>query len=177
MPITPTAIRTGSYSVKYDWSGTAPYDVWQDGVKVRNQTTSTTYTAQTTNGTTNPLPAIEITDSTDTDPAQSIQYSPLVKFQWRGQADASYYVVEQYIDSEWTALAMIKENGTGYYSYESTHQTDGITAEFRVLPTDSRAYQGLPLPITHTVVRNPVPPAVAYSYSAGTGLLTMSDDS
>lgn len=176
MPIIPTATRTGSYSVKYDWAGTAPFDVWQDGVKILNQTTATTYTAQTTDGTTNPLPAVEVLDSTDTEVAQSKQFSPLVKFQWRGQSDASYYQVQQYVDAEWTAKAMVKENGTGYYSYESIPLTDDTTAEFRVVPYDIRGYAGLPLPITHTIVRNPPPPAVAYAYSAGTGLLTVSDD-
>lgn len=177
MPLTPTATRIGSYSVKYDWSGTAPYDVWLNGVLVLNQTSLTTYTAQTTDGTTNPLPAVEITDDTDTDTAESKHYSPCVRFQWRGQSDASYYQVQQYVDAEWTPINMVKENGAGYYSFESSAQVDDTTAEFRVVPYDARGYAGLPLPITHAVVCNPAPPAVEYTYSAGTGLLTVADAS
>lgn len=173
MSLTPTATRTGSYSVRYDWAGTAPFDVWRDGVKILSGTDLTTCTVQTTDGTSNPLPAVEITDATDTEYAASLQYSPLVKFQWRGQADASYYVVEQYIDLAWTALAMIKENGSGYYSFQSQAQTDAATVDFRVIPYDARGYDGLPLTITHSVVCNPDPPPIGYSYSAGTGLLTI----
>jgi hypothetical protein len=173
MPLTPTATRTGTYAVRYDWTGTAPFDVWQDGIRVLSGTTLTTYTAQTTDGTSNPLPAVEITDVTDTALAESERFSPRVKFQWRGQSDASYYRIQQYLDSEWTSIGMVKENGTGYYSWESTAQTDGSSAQFRVVPYDTRGYDGLPLTITHAVVCNPAPPAVSYSYSAGTGLLTI----
>lgn len=173
MPLTPQAVRTGTFSVRYYWSGVAPYDVWLDGVKVLAGSTLTNYAAQTTDGTTNPLPAIEVLDSTDTITAESKQYSPLVYFQWRGQSDASYYQVQQNIDAAWTPMAMIKEDGGGYYNFESTAQTDGIDAEFRVVPFDTRGYQGLPLPVTHRVTRNPAPPAVAYSYDDGTGNLTV----
>jgi len=173
MPITPTATRTGSYSVRYDWTGTSPYDVWVDGVKVLDGTDLETYTTQTTDGSTNPLPPVEILDATDTEDAESERYSPRVRIQWRGQSDALYYVVEQYIDLAWTAQTMIKESGAGYYTYTSTAQTDGSSAEFRVIPYDSRGYDGIPVYITHTVTCNPAPPAVAYTYSAGTGLMTV----
>lgn len=173
MPVTPTATRTGSYAVRYEWMGTAPFDVWRDGRIVLEQTTATTYTAQTTDGTTAPLPAIEILDDTDTTIAQSRQYSPVVRFQWRGQSDASYYKIQQYVDSEWTAIGMVRESGAGYYSWASQPQTDGESVEFRVVPYDTRGYDGLPLPVTHTVVCNPSPPDVSYTYNAGTGLLTI----
>lgn len=173
MPLTPTATRTGRYSVTYTWSGTAPFNVWLDGINVLQNTTATTYTAQSTDGTTNPLPAIEVLDDTDTDAAQSQAYSPRVKFQWRGQADASLYIIEYFDDGEWTPIASVKESGIGYYSFESTAQGDGETVQFRVIAQDSRGYQSLPLTLSHTVVCNPAPPAVAYTYSAGTGLLTV----
>jgi len=173
MPVTPTATRVGTYAVRYDWTGTAPFDVWRDGQLVLDNTTATTYTAQTTDGTSNPLPAIEILDANDTAIAQSLQYSPMVRFQWRGQSDAAYYQIQQYVSSEWTAKGMVRESGIGYYSWESQPQTDGTSPQWRVVPYDSRGYAGLPLDVTHAVVRNPAPPAVTYTYSAGTGLLTI----
>ena len=175
MPITPTATRTGSYSVRYDWSGTAPFDVWRDGVKVLNQTDATTLTVQTTDGTTNPLPAVEILDSTDTDPAQSEVYSPRLRFQWRGQADASLYIVQQYTAGEWTTIQAVRESGIGYYCYDCLAQADGEDVQFRVLPQDSRGYQGLPISFTARVVCNPAPPAVAFTYDSGTGDVTAED--
>ncbi len=173
MPLTPTATRIGSYSVQYAWSGTAPFNVWLDGANVLQDSTLTSYRAQTTDGTTNPLPAIEVLDSTDTEIAESRRYSPLVRIQWRGQNDAAFYIIEQNISASWTPLTMVREDGSGYYSFESTAQADGSTAEFRVIPYDSRGYDGIPVYITHSVVCNPSPPAIAYDYDDGTGDLTV----
>ena len=93
MPVTPTATRLAPSAVLYSWTGTAPFDVWLDGRKVMDQTSLTDYIAQTTDGTTNPLPAIEIFDANDTGTPQSQQYTPRPTFQWRGQADAAIYLI------------------------------------------------------------------------------------
>ena len=173
--LTPTATRLGQYSVQYTWSGTSPYYVYQDGQLVLDATTATTYTAQTTDGTTNPLPAIEVHDSATAATIQSSVYSPLVRIQWRGQTDASYYLIEQYIDSEWTAMGRVRESGAGYYAYTTTAQEDGATVQLRVTPVDTRGYEGLATTFTHVVVCNPAPYPVTYSYNAGTGNVTVAD--
>lgn len=174
MPLIPTTERLGSYAVKYSWSGTAPYDVYQDGKLVLDQTSLTQYIAQTTDGTTNPLPAIEILDDTDTVTADSILYSPRVRFQWRGQSDAVLYIVQEYVSGTWTARGSVNEDGRGYYDFETQALADDTTAQWRVLPQDNNGYQGEPLPFSFYVVRNPAPPAVTFSYSAGTSNLTVS---
>ena len=174
MPLTPTATRTGANSVKYTWSGTAPYDVWQDGIKVLDQTTLTQYIAQTLDGSTNPLPAIEVLDDTDTTTAQSYRFSPRVTFQWRGQADALVYLIQEYVDAEWTTRAAAVETGDGYYQFTTAALDDVTTATWRVRPQDANGYSGDPVTLTHFMVRNPAPPAVSYSYSSGTGNLTVS---
>jgi hypothetical protein len=171
MAITPTATRLGTYSVRYDWTGTGPYDVWLNGQRVLTSTTAETYTAQTTDGTTNPLPAIEVLEAGDA--AESDTYSPLLRMQWRGQSGASLYLVQQYVDSEWTTIGAVRENGTGYYAYTTTALTDGDTEQFRVRAQDSRGYQSEPVTFTHTVVCNPAPPVVSYTYDDNTGDLTV----
>lgn len=174
MPLTPTAERVGDYAVKYSWSGTAPFDVWLDGVLLLNQTSLTERVVQTIDGTTDPLPAVEILDDTDTETAESYRYSPLLRFQWRGQAGVTLYLIQEYSDAAWTTRAVAYENGQGYYTHTTTALADATAHQWRVLAQDENGYTGDALTITHTTVRNPAPPAVAYSYDEGTGNLTVS---
>lgn len=170
MPLTPTATRIAPSAVRYEWAGTAPFDVWLDGRKVMDQTSLTQYIAQTTDGTTNPLPAVEVHDATDTGTPQNQKYSPRVRIQWRGQADASIYLIQEYADAQWNTRTTALEDGRGYYSVETPRQADGDTIEWRVVPQDSGGYQGAPMEFTMMVVCNPYPPAVTYTYDSGTGL-------
>lgn len=176
MPVTPTATRIAPSAVRYTWTGTAPYDVWLEGRRVLQQTSLTEYVAQTTDGSTNPLPAVEIFDDTDTGTPENQAYSPRVRMQWRGQADAALYIIEEYVDAAWTARATVVEDGRGYYGFEGRAHEDGDSVQWRVVPQDSGGYQGDPLAFTFSVVCNPRPPAVAYTYDSGTGL-TVVDDS
>ena len=176
MPITPTATKTGSYSVKYTWSGTAPFDVWQDGRKVLDQTTRTQYVAQPLDATSTPptvLPTVEIRDDNDTDTASSKVHSPLLRFQWRGQANVVLYIVQEYVVDTWTTRGAVRESGAGYYNYTTTVLADATTHQWRVIAQDENGYQGEALSLTHYMVRNPAPPDVSHSYDAGTGLLTV----
>lgn len=170
MPATVTATLIAPNAIRYTWTGTAPYDVWQEGALVLSGTTLTEYIAQTTDGSTNPLPAIEVRDADDTGTAQNKAYSPRVRMQWRGQADAAVYIIQQYTGGEWVSRATVNEDRTGYYAFETTAHDDGDSAQWRVVPQDSGGYEGEPLGFTFAVVCNPMPPAVEYSYSSGTGL-------
>ena len=171
MPVTPTTTRIAPSAIKYTWTGTAPYDVWVDGRKALDQTSLTEYITQTTDGTTNPLPPVEIFDATDTGTPQNKKYSPRLRFQWRGQSDAAIYLIQEYAAAAWTTKATVLEDGRGYYSFETPRQEDGATIQWRVLPQDSAGYQGDPLPFSFTVVCNPYPPAVEYTYSSIAGLI------
>lgn len=167
MPLTPTAERISSRTVKYTWSGDAPYDVWLDGTKVLSASDATQYIAQTTDGTTNPLPAIEVRDDNDSGLAQSEQYAPTFRLQWRGQTDAAIYIIQEYVSDNWTTRATAIETGAGYYNYTTRALPDNTSANWRVVPRDVNGYEGDPVYFTHTVVCNPAPPAVTFSYSGG----------
>jgi hypothetical protein len=170
MSIPVTAERIAPNAIRYEWTGTAPYVVWERGSVVLNESSLTEYVAQNLDGTTNPLPAIEVLDSTDTVAAQNQNYSPRVRMQWRGQADAELYLIQEYVDSTWTTRDAVIESGAGYYGYETDPYDHGDAPQWRILPQDSGQYQGTPISFTFNIVCNPLPPAVAYTYDSGTGL-------
>lgn len=175
MSIATTAERVGPYSVRYTWSGTAPYDVWVNGEKIADQTTDTEYVSESF-GSAVPV-AIEVTDADDVNPADSDRYSPRIRFQWRGQADAAFYLLQRYDGESWITKQIANETGKGYYTFTTVADADGDTPQWRVLSEDSRGYQSEVRSHSHTIVCNPTPPNVAFSYDEGTGLLTVSDNS
>jgi len=171
MPLTPQAERLGLYSTRYTWSGNAPYRVWVEGELRLDQSDATELIVQYP-GAAMPQ-AIEVLDSNDTDPAESEAYSPRLRLQWRGQADAAAYLVQRLAGSEWETRTPVGESGLGYYRYITVPEIDGTEVQWRIVAQDSQGYQGAVLRHTQTVVCNPLPPAFEDSYDAGTGLLTV----
>ncbi len=171
MSITVTAERVGTYAVKYAWTGTAPFDIWCNGEKILNQTTTTSTVVQFPSET---VPhAIEVRDADSVGVANSVKYSPRIRLQWRGQSGVDYYKVQAYLSAEWSTRQIVRENGKGYYMFTTIAQADASTVQWRIVPVDYRKYEGEPVTFSHYVVRNPEPPDVALSYAAGTGLLTV----
>lgn len=171
MSIVTTAEKVGATTVRYTWSGTAPYDVWLNGEKVLSQTDATSFVAQSP-GEDVPY-AIEVTDATLVGVAESERYSPRLRIQWRGQTDAAYYAIQRYSGSAWETKQIARESGQGYYRYITTAEADGASAQWRVVAEDEDGNEGAVLSHTQTVVCNPSPPNVAGTYAAGTGLLTI----
>lgn len=171
MPIIPTAERLGRYSTRYTWSGDAPFRVWVNGELRLNLTDDTELIVQYP-GEATPH-AIEVLDDNDTDPAESQAHSPRLRIQWRGQADASAYLVQRWDGSDWETRTPIGENGGGYYRYLTVPEVDGTEVQWRIVAQDAQGYQGAVLRHTQTVVCNPLPPSFADSYDSGTGLLTV----
>ena len=119
-------------------------------------------------------PAIEVFDSTETADPQGVTYPAQLVLQWRGyKYAASYRIEKETAPSTYTEVQNYFEDGRGYYVYTAGIQSDDVAeASYRVvtidksgeeIDTDSAAY----------VIRNPSPPSLTYTYSAGTGLLTV----
>ena len=171
MPIIPTAERLGRYSTRYTWTGDAPFRVWVNGELRLDQTDATELIVQYPGES---IPhAIEVLDDNDTDPAESQQFNPRLRLQWRGQRDASAYLVQRWTGSEWQNRTPVGESGAGYYRYLTVPEPDGAEVQWRVVAQDAQGYQGPVLRHTQTVVCNPLPPAIVDSYDADTGLLTV----
>lgn len=176
MPIT-YVNRKGPTSWEYTWLGSPPYTVYLEGLLRLNATTATTLIVQgqTTTASTKTPPAIELRDADSTGTAESVKYSPRMRIQWRGQADAALYQIQQYADSAWTTKQVIVESGSGYYNFTATPLVDGTTAQWRVVPQDSRGYEGAAITISQVMVCNPPPPDVVFTYSgASTKTITVS---
>lgn len=172
MPLTPTCQRMGNTSWKYEWAGTAPYDVYKDGMLVLDQSDLVSLVVNGSNRHT--PPAIEIFDADDTTTPQSVLYSPRMRMQWRGQADADLYIIQEYVSAAWTDRQKVRENGQGYYNFTTTPLPDGSAAQWRVLAQDARGHRSDAINFTVTICRNPAPPAVAFAYDEDTTTLTVS---
>ncbi len=171
MPLIPTAEKLGRYSVRYTWSGDAPFRVWVNGALRLVQTDDTELIVQFPG---EAMPhAIEVLDVNDTDPAESEAHNPCLRLQWRGQVDASAYLVQRWNGSEWETRTPISENRAGYYRYLTVAEVDGTEAQWRVVAQDSQGYEGQVIRHNQTVVCNPLPPAFAAAYDSGTGMLTV----
>jgi hypothetical protein len=171
MPIIPQAEKMGNFSTRYFWSGDAPFRVWVNG-ELRLDLTEDTELIVQYPGEATPH-AIEVLDSNDTEPAESQAYSPRLWFQWRGQADAFAYLVQRLEGEEWVTKTPVKETRQGYYWYKTMPETDGTTAEWRVITQDALGYTSEVVRHTEHVVCNPLPPRTQGTYDSGTGDLTV----
>ena len=171
MPIIPTAEKLGRYSVRYTWTGDAPFRVWVNGELRLDETDDTELIVQFPGEAT--AHAIEVLDINDTDPAESEAYNPRLRLQWRGQADASTYLVQRWTGTEWETRTPISEKGAGYYRYLTVPEVDGDAVKWRVVAQDAQGYEGAVLEHDQAVVCNPLPPDFSAAYDSGTGLLTV----
>lgn len=165
-PLTPT-IRVGPTVTRRGdggWSftfpvGRGPYAVWLNGVQI-DTTTTETYECLLP-GYDDEAPALEFVNTGETGQGES--YPPSVRIQWRGLQTAVAYVVEQY----WTQRCVVLESARGYYSFTSQPQTDAAATQWRVSALDVQGNAGAALSFSYTIVRNPGPPSIAVTISAG----------
>ena len=173
MPLVTTAEQIASTTVRYTWSGTAPFDVWLNGECLLRQTTATSFIVEYDGESAEPW--IEVLDATDTEPAQSEVYRPRMRLQWRGQTDAAHYAVQRYNPDtdEWDDAQFIAELGRGYCWTKTPPEADGTTAQWRVVAQDSRGYESPVVVESRVIVCNPRTPVVVGTYDADTGELTI----
>lgn len=173
MPLIPLAEQVGPTTVRYTWSGTAPFDVWLKGERLAYQTAATEFVVEYYGQDAEPW--IEVLDADDVSPAQSELYSPRLRLQWRGQTDADVYLIQRYDDdeAEWIDKQMVREMGRGYSWTRTTPEANGTTPQWRVMAQDARGYQSEVRSFTREVVCNPSTPAVSGVYDEGTGEITV----
>lgn len=162
-----TIEKLGTSAWRFTWaSSTAPYRVFLEGKHVSDVSTNA-ITLDLADYTTYP-PPIEVIDATmDDADALGVQYPPYITLQWVGVSTASLYRIEYY-DSSWIAVDTVEENGSGYYTFETTKIENNETAQWRIVPVDVQGNEGTPLTFTFSVVAPPPPPeAVSHTYSSG----------
>ena len=173
MPLLTTAEQVAATTVRYTWAGTSPFDVWLNGERILAGTTATSFIVDYSDGEAEPW--IEVLDDDDTDPAQSEQYSPRMRLQWSGNADADMYSVQRYDtdEAEWVDKQFDREMGNGYCWSWTTPEPEGTTLQWRVVAQDTREYESTVLAFSKLIVCNPRTPVVTGDYDANTGDLTV----
>jgi len=177
MPLVTTAEQVASTTVRYTWSGTAPYDMWLNGEKLLAGTLATSFIVDYSDGEAEPW--IEVLDADDTEPAQSEQYGPRMRLQWRGQADAEMYALQRFNpdpeegEEEWEDKQFVREMGRGYYRSWTTPEAHGSETLWRVVAQDTREYTSPVIEYSKLTVCNPGTPVVSGDYDADTGDLTV----
>lgn len=170
-------VKTGALSWRYEWSGTAPFNVYAYGQLYLANTDQTelimTWDTDTADHRLEP-PPIEVIDSTQTAAAlKQVLHPPNFEIQFRGQTTASYYYVELSSDAgaNWSALT-VPEEGKGYYRI-SAYLPNTLDLQFRISAYDAQGGQGdyMEFDLFHHTPT--IDPAVSYTYNAGTGLVTM----
>ena len=161
---------------RYMWSGTAPYFVYRKGVALLQWTNLTQLIVEGTDD--QEPPAIEVQDSTDLDSTvEQLNNPPYATLQWFMAENAQSYVVQQKHTTggveTWSTIRVLFERGHGYYVVATPILDDVTEHEFRVVAVDAVGNQTA-IGFTVFMVRNPDPPRVTMSYSAATGLLTVS---
>lgn len=164
--------KTGSRSWRFTWTGTAPFDVVLGGRVVLENTSETTYEAES--ATAYEPPPIEVI-AAGAGSAQSQLYPPYLVVQWFHLAFAAYYRVFEYVDSAWIQRGRtITDSGDGYYTYTTADLTDCAESKWRVIPYDAYGGAGDPVDITVMIVRVPDPPSVELTYDEATNEILVS---
>lgn len=100
--------------------------------------------------------------------------SRFVLVAWWGVDAASYYTVEWYNVTAWEEVKRIDDEGQGWFAWQSGLLDDLSTQQFRVRAMGVNGNLGTLNTLSIEVVGNPSPPAVDWSYAAGTGKVTIS---
>lgn len=164
MPVSPTIERDAGGGWLVTWSpGTAPYSVWLDGILL-GTTDEEEYLIEDPDYD-DVAPAVEVLN--DGEVGESETYPPFVRLQWRGNQVAESYEVQQLVGVEWKQKAVVAEDGSGYYSWESLPLEDEAVEQFRVVASDVIGNEGTPVAFSIEVCRNPAPPIIAVAIDSG----------
>ena len=80
---------------------------------------------------------------------------PYITIQWYGLSTASYYIVEEYLGSEWSQVFHIGEINAGVYTWVSERLNDSSTHLYRVTAYNSIDQSATPLEFDIEVVTPP----------------------
>lgn len=155
---------------RYEWSGTGPFRVWEDGVLMNGDeglaAGTTNATAREFENTDNfEPPIIEVFDSLDSGDPEQITNPPYAVLQWRGALANGFYLIEENVASVWTTRQRVREDGAGYYRFDSDVLVDVATHQFRISAIDDEGNTGATVPFEVFMVRNPDAPAISAAYS------------
>lgn len=168
----PVQVGAGLWLLTWTSDVGAPYRVYRDGVIVSTQE-SAEYYASVDDG---DVPVIEVLDADTESPSDA--HPPKILLGWQRDADAVWYLVEEYSGGEWTERARIVPASLpgvspAWLAYSTGTVADVTSHQWRVTPYDAAGNAGTALSFTTLMVRYPDPPAVTFSYDSGTAKVTI----
>lgn len=165
-----TAARTGEGSLRLSWASDLPdptFYLYRDGRLELSTTETTTVVAVD--------PADSPTFDVFDDPADAPTPAcpDRLTLAWYATPATASYRIEQFDGGGWAAAGDVPDDGSGYYTWDTGRLADGVVHSFRVVPVGTNGNDGTPRQFSALVARVPDAPAVAMTYSAATGRVTI----
>ena len=166
-------LKLGARAWRYEWAATTgPYRVYVNGAEFAIQD-ETFFIPIETAATTIEPPVVEVLDANDSSTPETLLHPGRAILQWRGQAVAVHYRIEEFVGAAWVAREEVPETGSGYLQFTTTFLDDVTSALWRIIPVDEFLNEGSPAAFDIFIVRRPDAPDLTYTYSGVTGDLTV----
>lgn len=94
---------------------------------------------------------------------------------WDAVTDAVSYRIDQYVDSTWSELVLLRDTGATYYRYLTAVLDDDTSYLFRVVPIAENNIEGIAREVSLFMIRRPNPPDVTYAYNATSATITIDE--
>lgn len=113
---------------------------------------------------------IEVVDDLQT-PRRAAQLEAIITV--AAAAGAAGYRIEELVDSVWSPLLTVDDDGSSEYSVTTPPLLGVQTYQFRVVPYDAAGNDGSPTAVTFEIKRHPDPPEVDYAFDDVTKTVTL----
>ncbi len=117
-------------------------------------------------------PVFDIFDSANDVPG--LAFPGRAVLNWDATIATKEYRIEEFVAAVWKLRQVIKDNGQGYFRFQSRWLEDVTSHQFRVIAVGENGNDSIARTLTVFMVRNPDPPRVTFSYDgAGPKTVTM----
>lgn len=118
---------------------------------------------------------IQVFDDPDDEP--DVVYDGRLRLHWHAEADADYYIAQEYVDSAWEDVGKVIDDGRQEFDFDTRFLEDVTTHQFRVkavqedYPSDAAGtvLSGANTTVSCLMVRHPDVPDASYSYDKADG--------
>lgn len=117
-------------------------------------------------------PFVEILDRADERPSHAAPGQ--VTLHWQAVSGAVQYRIEEFLAGNWVERALVPDDGSGAFAWQTRWLADGGSYDFRITPLDAIGNAGTPATRTVVQVRHPPTPDVSFAYDDGTGTVSLS---
>lgn len=167
-------VKIGDNVWEYTWTGDGPFAVWNYQTQQWQKRVTELTSLQILSDNSNEPPAIEVFDSTEAKTPDGLIYPSRVIVQWRAYKFANFYRIEKDDGGGYEEITIIAENGKGYYQFTSGALPTDTEQNYRVVMVDQYGGEAN-IDVDVTIQAHPLVPELDYSYSSGTGDVTIDE--